>query len=202
MIIKKAEYIISGTSAEQIPNCNYPEFVFIGRSNVGKSSFINSITNRKNLAYTTSKPGKTITLNFYNVNDDILLVDVPGYGYAQKLVHDRLSYGKMIESYLNNSKNLKVCFLIVDARHKPTNDDVLMYDYLKHYNHKVIVVATKIDKISKNELTKNINEIKKTLSITNDNELIKVSSVTKQGIEEVHAILEQYIKGWKSFFLL
>ena len=169
MIIKKAEYIISGTSAEQIPNCNYPEFVFIGRSNVGKSSFINSITNRKNLAYTSSKPGKTITLNFYNVNDDILLVDVPGYGYAQKLVHDRLSYGKMIESYLNNSKNLKVCFLIVDA--------------------------TKIDKISKNELTKNINEIKKTLSITNDNELIKVSSVTKQGIEEVHAILEQYIKG-------
>ena len=134
MIIKKAEYIISGTSAEQIPNCNYPEFVFIGRSNVGKSSFINSITNRKNLAYTSSKPGKTITLNFYNVNDDILLVDVPGYGYAQKLVHDRLSYGKMIESYLNNSKNLKVCFLIVDARHKPTNDDVLMYDYLKHYN--------------------------------------------------------------------
>ena len=147
MIIKKAEYIISGTSAEQIPNCNYPEFVFIGRSNVGKSSFINSITNRKNLAYTSSKPGKTITLNFYNVNDDILLVDVPGYGYAQKLVHD------------------------------------------------VIVVATKIDKISKNELTKNINEIKKTLNITNDNELIKVSSVTKQGIEEVHTILEQYIKG-------
>ena len=141
-------------------------------------------------------------MNFYNVNDDILLVDVPGYGYAQKLVHDRLSYGKMIESYLNNSKNLKVCFLIVDARHKPTNDDVLMYDYLKHYNHKVIVVATKIDKISKNELIKNINEIKKTLNITNDNELIKVSSVTKQGIEEVHAILEQYIKGWKSFFLL
>ena len=92
-------------------------------------------------------------------------------------------------------KNLKVCFLIVDARHKPTNDDVLMYDYLKHYNHKAIVVATKIDKISKNELTKNINEIKKTLNITNDNELIKVSSVTKQGIEEVHTILEQYIKG-------
>ena len=124
-----------------------------------------------------------------------MLVDVPGYGYAQKLVHDRLSYGKMIESYLNNSKNLKVCFLIVDARQKPTNDDVLIYDFLNHYNHKVIVVATKIDKISKNELIKNINEIKKTLSITNDNELIKVSSVTKQGIEEVHAILEQYIKG-------
>lgn len=193
MIIKKAEYITSGVSAEQIPNCNYPEFVFIGRSNVGKSSFINSITNRKNLAYTSSKPGKTITLNFYCVNDNMLLVDVPGYGYAQKLVHDRLAYGKMIENYLFNSKNLKVCFLIVDSRHKPTNDDILMYEYLKHYKHNIIVIATKIDKISKNELNKNIAEIKKALNITNDNELIKVSSVTKQGIDEVHRIIENYL---------
>lgn len=107
---KKAEYLISGTKFEHFPKLNYPEFVFIGRSNVGKSSLLNAITNRKNLAYTSSKPGKTITLNFYNVNDEILLVDVPGYGYAEKVKYDRLAYGKMIENYLNYSKNLISCF--------------------------------------------------------------------------------------------
>ena len=193
MIIKKAEYIISGTSAEQIPNCNYPEFVFIGRSNVGKSSFINSITNRKNLAYTSSKPGKTITLNFYNVNDDILLVDVPGYGYAQKLVHDRLSYGKMIESYLNNSKNLKVCFLIVDARHKPTNDDIMMYDYLKFYNIPVTIVCTKVDKVSKNNHNKNKQIIMKELNIQDEKDIILFSSVTKTGKNEIYDEIGKYI---------
>lgn len=191
MIIKKAEYIISGTGANHIPSLGYAEFVFMGRSNVGKSSLINAIVNRKNMAYTSSKPGKTITLNFYNVNDEILLVDVPGYGYAQRLVHDRLNYGKMIEDYLNKSKNLKISFLVVDSRHKPTEDDVLMFDFLKHLNQKIVVIATKIDKISRNELQKNLSIIKKTLNLESTDMLIGVSSEKKIGIDKIHQILEE-----------
>ena len=193
MIIKKAEYIISGTKAAHIPNLGYPEFVFVGRSNVGKSSFINALTNRKNMAYTSSKPGKTITLNFYNLNDQYLLVDVPGYGYAQRLVHDRLSYGKMIEDYLEGSKHLAMCFLIVDARHDPTKDDILMYEYLKHFQLNVLVIATKVDKVSKNSLTKSKKQIMKSLQIENSDDVIFVSSETKQGIEEVHNRMESFI---------
>lgn len=193
MIIKKAEYIISGTKAVHIPNLGYPEFVFVGRSNVGKSSFINALTNRKNMAYTSSKPGKTITLNFYNLNDQYLLVDVPGYGYAQRLVHDRLSYGNMIEDYLKGSKHLAMCFLIVDARHDPTKDDILMYEYLKHFQLNVLVIATKVDKVSKNSLTKSKKQIMKSLQIENSDDVIFVSSETKQGIEEVHNRMESFI---------
>ena len=193
MIIKKAEYIISGTKAAHIPNLGYPEFVFVGRSNVGKSSFINALTNRKNMAYTSSKPGKTITLNFYNLNDQYLLVDVPGYGYAQRLVHDRLSYGNMIEDYLEGSKHLAMCFLIVDARHDPTKDDILMYEYLKHFQLNVLVIATKVDKVSKNSLTKSKKQIMKSLQIENSDDVIFVSSETKQGIEEVHNRMESFI---------
>lgn len=195
MIIKKAEYIISGTNATHIPNLGVPEFVFMGRSNVGKSSLINAIVNRKNLAYTSSKPGKTITLNFYNVNDQMLLVDVPGYGYAQRLVNDRLNYGKMIEDYLNNSQHLKLCFLVVDSRHQPSEDDVLMYQFLKHLQQTVIVIATKIDKISKNELQKNIMMIKKTLNLEPFDALIPVSSEKKTGIEQIHSVLEKYLNN-------
>ena len=193
MIIKKAEYIISGTKALHIPDLKVPEFVFMGRSNVGKSSLLNAITNRKNLAYTSSKPGKTITLNFYNVNDEILLVDVPGYGYAQRLVHDRLNYGKMIEDYLEKSKYLKVCFLVVDSRHVPTEDDCLMYKYLQSFDYKIVVIATKIDKISKNELNKNINVIRKKLEMTQEDLLIPVSSEKKIGVEKIHLLLESYL---------
>ncbi len=193
MIIKKAEYIISGTKASHIPDLKVPEFVFMGRSNVGKSSLLNAITNRKNLAYTSSKPGKTITLNFYNVNDAILLVDVPGYGYAMRLVQDRLNYGKMIEDYLEKSKYLKTCFLVVDSRHEPTEDDVLMYNFLKHSNQNVVVIATKIDKISKNELNKNISIIRKKLQMQSTELLIPVSSEKKIGIDKVHSYIETFL---------
>ncbi len=193
MIIKKAEYIISGTKASHIPNMKVPEFVFMGRSNVGKSSLLNAITNRKNLAYTSSKPGKTITLNFYNVNDELLLVDVPGYGYAQRLVHDRLNYGKMIEDYLEKSIHLKVCFLVVDSRHNPTEDDCLMYKYLLSFDYKVVVIATKIDKISKNELNKNVSIIRKKLEMKDNDLLIPVSSEKKTGIEKIHDLIESYL---------
>lgn len=193
MIIKKAEYIISGTKASHIPDMKVPEFVFMGRSNVGKSSLLNAITNRKNLAYTSSKPGKTITLNFYNVNDELLLVDVPGYGYAMRLVQDRLNYGKMIEDYLAKSKYLVSCFLVVDSRHEPTEDDVLMYNFLKHSNQKIVVIATKTDKISKNELNKNVSIIRKKLQMEQNDLLIPVSSEKKIGIDKIHSYIETFI---------
>lgn len=188
-VIKKAEYIISGTKKEHYPKLNLPEFVFMGRSNVGKSSFINAICKRKKLAYTSSKPGKTITLNFYNINDSFILVDVPGYGYAQKTVQDRLKFGEMIEEYLNTAENLKSCFLIVDLRHDPTNDDKLMYEYLKHFEKKVVVIATKADKLSKNQMAHNLKRVKEVLKLAKEDKAIVVSSETRLGIENVYDYL-------------
>ncbi len=188
-VIKKAEYIISGTKKEHYPKLNLPEFVFMGRSNVGKSSFINAICKRKKLAYTSSKPGKTITLNFYNINDSFMLVDVPGYGYAQKTVQDRLKFGEMIEEYLNTAENLKSCFLIVDLRHDPTNDDKLMYEYLKHFEKKVVIIATKADKLSKNQMAHNLKRVKEVLKLAKEDKAIVVSSETRLGIENVYDYL-------------
>ncbi len=190
MIIKKAEYIISGTNSNHIPNLGYKEFVFMGRSNVGKSSFINALVGRKKMAFTSSKPGKTITLNFYNINDQYLFVDVPGYGYAKREVSNRLSFGKMIEDYLYNSKLLKICFLVIDIRHNPTNDDILMYNYLLHMKKNVVIIATKADKISKNDLLKNKRNILKTFENLSENNIFIVSSETKLGISEVQNLIE------------
>ena len=193
MIIKSSEYVISCVKKEQYPNeNNLPEFVFLGRSNVGKSSFINALCNRKNLAYTSSKPGKTLTLNFYYINKEFYLIDVPGYGYAQRVMSQRMDFGKMIEEYLNSSENLKKCFLIVDSRHNPTEDDCLMYNYLKHFNIDVVVIATKVDKIPKTQQHKHLKNISSTLDLPLT-DIIAVSSVTKQGIEKVHQIIEQYL---------
>lgn len=188
-IIKNADYLTSCTKKVHYPVTGLPEFVFMGRSNVGKSSFINAICKRKKLAYTSSKPGKTITLNFYNINDSFVLVDVPGYGYAQKLVEDRLKFGKMIEEYLETSEHLKSCFLIVDIRHDPTIDDVLMYEYLKHFNKKVVVIATKADKLSKNQIAHNQKRVKDVLKLSKEDRLIVVSSETRFGLENVYDYL-------------
>ena len=185
-LIKKADYIISGTKKEHFPKTNLPEFVFMGRSNVGKSSFINAICKRKKLAYTSSKPGKTITLNFFNINDSFVLVDVPGYGYAQRTIDERLKYGKMMEEYLEHSENLVSCFLIVDLRHDPTKDDVLMYEYLKHFGKKVVVIATKSDKLSKNQIAHNQKRVKDVLKLEKEDICIAVSSETRQGLELVY----------------
>lgn len=190
MIIKKAEYLISETDYSRLSLQNYHEFVFMGRSNVGKSSLINALTNRKKLAFTSSKPGKTRTLNFYNINDTYLLVDVPGYGYAKQEVSDRLAYGKMIENYLFKSKNLKYCFLIVDSRHLPTNDDVLMYNYLVNLGKKIKVIATKIDKISNNDVFKCKKNILMSFENLNEEDLFFVSSETKKGILEIQNLIE------------
>lgn len=190
MIIKKAEYIISETDYSRLSLQNYQEFVFMGRSNVGKSSLINALTNRKKLAFTSSKPGKTRTLNFYNINDRYLFVDVPGYGYAKQEINDRLAYGRMIEKYLSQSRHLKYCFLIVDSRHVPTQDDVLMYNYLVSLDKKIKVVATKIDKISKNELFKSKKNILTSFKDLQESDLFLVSSETKSGIIEIQNLIE------------
>ena len=148
MKITSSELSISAVRESQYPEDRLPEFLIVGRSNVGKSSFINTLINRKNYARTSSKPGKTQTLNFYKINKDFYFVDVPGYGYAITDKKTQMKFGKMIEEYVANRKELKEVFMLIDFRHKPTEDDLLMYKYLKYYNLKVTVVATKIDKIS------------------------------------------------------
>ena len=189
---KKADYIISGVNKSHYPKLDYPSFVFLGRSNVGKSSFINALCSRKNLAFTSSKPGKTVALNFYNIDDTFLFVDVPGYGYAQKKVTDRLKFGDMIEEYLTVSENLKVCFLVVDIRHNPTEDDCLMYNYLKHFGKKVVIVATKADKIGKTHIIKALKNVKEVLKVEDDDLCLAISSETKYGINEIDKIILSY----------
>ncbi|MBQ8292718.1 MAG: YihA family ribosome biogenesis GTP-binding protein [Bacilli bacterium] len=195
MKITKAVYQISAVKASGYPKEEYPKFMFIGRSNVGKSSFINALTNRKNLAYTSSKPGKTQTLNFYNINDSIFFVDVPGYGYAKQLIANRLSYGKMIEDFLEHAKDLKIIFLIVDVRHAPSEDDVLMYEYLKHFDLPVVVIATKVDKIGKTLIPRHRKVVSEKLKIENQEELLVISSETGYGIEKVWELIESKLES-------
>ncbi len=171
----------------QYPQDDKLEFLLVGRSNVGKSSFINTIIERKNFARTSSKPGKTQTLNFYLINNKFYLVDVPGYGYASTGKESRKKYGLMIEDYLKSREHLQKVFLLIDYRHKPTEDDVLMYEFLKYYNKDITIVATKYDKISKNGRIKQDKLIKETLGIE---EFIPFSTITKKGKQEIHELIE------------
>ena len=176
---------ISAVRQSQFPEDNKNEFLLVGRSNVGKSSFINTLINRKNFARTSAKPGKTQTLNFYLINNFFYLVDAPGYGFAKVNKQLKNKFGLIMESYLENRENLKMVFMLIDFRHKPTEDDVLMYNYLKHYNIPVALVCTKVDKVSKNSHQKQISGIIKTLDI-NKEDLILFSSVTKMGKQEIY----------------
>lgn len=193
MKINSVELSISAVRQSQYPTDNKPEFLLVGRSNVGKSSFINSIIERRNYARTSSKPGKTQTLNFYNVNNDFYLVDVPGYGYASVSKERQQKFGMMIEEYLTNRENLKEVFLLIDFRHKPTEDDVLMYNYLTYYNIPVTIVCTKVDKVSKNSHQKNKNAIIKELSLEDDSNIILFSSITKLGKTEIYNEIEKQL---------
>ena len=184
MQIENVSEPIIAVRRSQYPEDNMAEFLLVGRSNVGKSSFINTLIERKNFARTSSKPGKTQTLNFYKVNDAFYLVDVPGYGYASVSKDTQKKFGLMIEEYLKERPNLKHVFMLIDYRHKPTEDDVLMYDFLKYYNLDITIVATKYDKISKNNRIKQDKLIKDTLKF-DDNEFITFSTVTKKGKAEV-----------------
>lgn len=193
MQIEKVEEPIIAVRRSQYPEDNKSEFLLVGRSNVGKSSFINTIIERKNFARTSSKPGKTQTLNFYLINDLFYLVDVPGYGYANVSKDTQKKFGLMIEEYLKNRSNLKHVFLLIDYRHKPTEDDVLMFEFLKYYNLDITIIATKYDKISKNNRVKQDKLIKDTLKLCEDDNFITFSTVTKKGRSEVLEIIESKI---------
>lgn len=190
MKIKSAEIIISAGKPEQFPEGDLPEFALAGRSNVGKSSFINKMLNRKNLARTSSKPGKTQTLNFYLINEEFHFVDVPGYGYARVSQAERAAWGRMIETYLTSRKQLRAVLLIVDLRHPPTKDDVMMYQFLKHYNLPCIIINTKADKVPKSKWQKHVKITKETLGLDPNDEIILFSSETGYGKEQAWAVLE------------
>ena len=176
----------------QYPDDNLPEFLLVGRSNVGKSSFINTIIDRKNYAHTSSKPGKTQTLNFYMINKKFYLVDVPGYGYAAVSQDRQKKFGVMIEDYIKSRDNLKCVFMLVDYRHKPTEDDVLMYEFLKFYNLKIQVIATKFDKVKKSAREKQNKLIKDTLNLESE-DFITFSTVSKKGKDEVLEVIKGLI---------
>ena len=195
MEITKVDEPIIAVRISQYPEDKKNEFFCLGRSNVGKSSFINTIVNRKNLARTSSKPGKTTTLNFYKVNDDFYIVDVPGYGYAATSKKQIEKFGVMIEEYLKQRPYLKHVFLLIDYRHKPTEDDVLMYKFLKYYNLPVTIVATKYDKVNRSLRAKQDDLIKSTLNPALGDEIINFSSVTKIGKDRVYEIIENYFEN-------
>ena len=193
MIINDVNLDIMATRRSQYPDDLKPEFLLVGRSNVGKSSFINSILGRKNIAYTSSTPGKTQTLNFYKVNNSFYLIDVPGYGYAAVDKKTQAKFGMMIEEYLEKRHQLKRVFLLIDFRYKPMEDDLLMYNFLKYYNLPVTVIATKSDKISGGKKQKNLKLILETLDLVVGDDLIVFSSVTKLGVKDVLDKIESII---------
>ncbi|MEQ7221335.1 ribosome biogenesis GTP-binding protein YihA/YsxC [Vagococcus fluvialis] len=193
MKVHNAEIVISAVQPEQYPNTKLPEIALAGRSNVGKSSFINTLINRKGLARTSGKPGKTQTLNFYLIEETLHFVDVPGYGYAKVSKTERAKWGKMIETYITEREQLQAVVSLVDMRHDPTADDIQMYEFLKYYNIPVIVVATKCDKIKKNQWNKHESAIKKKLDFDPSDDFIVFSSETKEGKEKAWEAIEKYL---------
>jgi len=191
--INSAKLDIVAVRRSQYPNMGKPEFLLVGRSNVGKSSFINTILSQKKLARTSSTPGKTQTLNFYLVNDSFYLIDVPGYGYASVNHEQQKKMGLMIEEYLEHRLEMKRVFMLVDFRIKPTENDVLMYKFLKYYNIPVTIVVTKEDKVGNSKKDKNLKIIKDTLNLAVGDDIVLFSSVNKTGCEEILKILENYL---------
>ncbi|WLD92271.1 ribosome biogenesis GTP-binding protein YihA/YsxC [Alkalihalobacillus sp. AL-G] len=193
MKIQTAELIISAVKPEQYPGDIKPEIALSGRSNVGKSSFINKMINRKSLARTSSKPGKTQTLNFYLLNEQMFFVDVPGYGFAKVSKKEREAWGRMIETYMTEREQLKAVIQLIDVRHPPTKDDQLMYEWLAHFDIPVIVVATKADKIPKGKHQKHVKVIRETLNMAKDNQVLLFSAETSFGKEKVWSTIESLI---------
>lgn len=194
MKVNNANIVISAVSPAQYPETDLPEIALAGRSNVGKSSFINTLIERKNLARTSGKPGKTQTLNFYLIEDALHFVDVPGYGYAKVSKTERAKWGKMIETYITSRQQLRAVVSLVDVRHDPSKEDIQMYEFLKYYDIPVIVVATKADKIPRGKWNKHTSAIKKKLNFDNNDTFILFSSETKQGKEEAWQAIEEAIK--------
>lgn len=187
--------LVAAVKYEQYPSKDLPEIALAGRSNVGKSSLVNTLVNRKNIARTSSTPGKTATINFYEVGKTHRFVDLPGYGYAKVSKVEKEKWGNMIENYLSKRENLKGVFLLVDARHKPTADDKMMFDWIKTFGYEPIVIATKLDKLKKSEIEKNLTEIYNFLELDYDSVLIPFSAQTRQGREEVLDVVDMILGG-------
>lgn len=195
MKIDNSTLSVIAVRRSQYPEDNKPEFLLVGRSNVGKSSFINSLLGRKNYARTSSKPGKTQTLNFYLCNDDFYLVDVPGYGYAAVDKVTQKKFGLMIEEYLENRSNLVRVFMLIDSRIKPTENDLIMYNYLKHFNIPVTIIATKYDKVKPKDRVKTLKSIEASLKLVDEDQLVYFSSITKKGREEIYSIMAKELEN-------
>ena len=194
MIIKNVSLDIVCGITSKLPYTGRPEVAFAGKSNVGKSSLINGLMNRKALARTSAQPGKTQTINFYNVNESIYLVDLPGYGYAKVSQSEKEKWGRMIEKYLHTSRNLKAVFLLVDIRHEPSANDKMMYDWILHNGYEPIIIATKLDKLKRSQVQKNVKQIKEGLNLRPGSMIIPFSAETKQGREEIWALIDELTK--------
>ncbi|CAJ1185592.1 putative GTP-binding protein EngB [Companilactobacillus paralimentarius] len=194
MQVNNVSMNLSAVSSKQYPGEGYPEIALLGRSNVGKSSLINTLINRKSFARTSSTPGKTQTLNFYNIEDLLYLVDVPGYGFAKVSKKQREEFGVMIEEYLTTREPLKGVIILVDGRHAPSDDDISMYQFVSYYHIPTLVVATKMDKIKGNQWNKTISQVTKAMEINQTDSLQLFSAETKKGKEEVWAWIEDHMK--------
>ena len=194
MIIKNVllETVCGITST--LPENEHIEFAFAGKSNVGKSSLINGLMNRKALARTSAQPGKTQTINFYHINDQMYFVDLPGYGYAKVSESEKAKWGKMIENYLHKSKKLRAVFLLIDIRHEPSGNDRLMYDWILKQGFEPIIIATKLDKIKRSQMQKHVKMVKEGLKVVKNTIVIPYSALTKHGREEIYEVLDAYLK--------
>ena len=197
MKITKAEFITSAAKKGQYPQADMPEIAFAGRSNVGKSSLLNLLTGRKNLAKVSATPGKTRLINFFNINDTFRIVDLPGYGYAKVAKGMSEDWGKMMEDYLETRQNLICVIQLVDSRHEPSAQDCQMYDYLRYYGLSGVVVATKADKLSKNELNKNLSIIRRSLELDKDDIVIPASALNKTGVDQILGTIDMLLKRGK-----
>ncbi len=194
MVIKNVELEIVCGPTSKLPENTLPEVAFAGKSNVGKSSLINVLMNRKSLARTSSSPGKTQTINFYNINKQLYLVDLPGYGFAKATEKERARWGQMIENYLNTSKQLKRIFLLVDIRHAPGANDKQMYDWMLYMGFKPIVIATKLDKIKRSQVAKQLKLVREGLEADKETIIIPFSAQTKQGREEIWQLMDELVE--------
>lgn len=193
MNLNNASLTISAVMPKQYPKDDLCEIAFAGRSNVGKSSLINKLLNRKSLARVSSKPGKTATINFYNIDNTMYFVDLPGYGYAKVSKEEKKKWGSMIETYLNTRENLSQVILLVDSRHKPTENDIIMLGYIRACCERAVVIATKCDKLSNNQLNESLSLIIKTLKLSGDDIIIPFSTVKNIGIEEFYCYVEEVL---------
>lgn len=195
MVIKSVNLETVCGITSKLPDNQYMEIAFAGKSNVGKSSLINGLMNRKSLARTSSQPGKTQTINYYNVNNQMYFVDLPGYGYATANEKVKAQWGKLIEDYLHQSKMIKAVFLLIDIRHAPSENDCIMYDWILERGYKPIIIATKLDKIKRSQISKQIKLICDTLQVEDDTIVIPYSSMTKQGRDDIYELIDGMLES-------